>query len=873
MNLPSDHTRARKGTNYMLAIAIDKYKENPLENSKNDAQGFIKILTSKYRFENENVKKLYDDDATRNNIIQSLSDYNDILKEEDSLIIFYAGHASVYRTEEGFIIPYDGNKPIATNILYSEITNSISKLKKPKHIVLFLNCCFAGSFFKRTRNVPTLNDKRFLNKSRFAFAAGEAHQEAYDKGEGDLSPFAEYIIKFLKVNNDDSVNITKLVENVTERVADNYIKQTPKGDSLQNAGHEGGEFSFQLKENEEEAWKRAFLKNSIESITEVCNRFQPNETNQENYRQANKKLQKLNKERTEWIDFLSLVQNNLNPIIRTHDQSTPHFLMAKNVLQECEDEYKKITSKTRAKQAWENIQNEKNIAEKIKLSETFLFEFTQSEYYHQIKKELMPLQNIENQRKDWEQTYKFASGRSLENQLNAYKAFLKEYSIGEYVEIAEDIIKQIELVLEGDKELKENIRPNSLYKYQDQYKSKGGKFISNVDKKINKFEMNERKQSDELLLNNLKSQKSLNKLIEFINDENINEEVREEALRLLGDLKIEISNDFEVAKNTNGINKLYNFLNTYTDSMEHDEAQKMFNERVENAYDAAKANVYIEKNTTPLDDYIIEFEPYQDREISKIKLAKEEIENFKLDIERFRKIEKSEQKKDFETYLEQHPTGIFEDDAKTIVKDFDKKVEEKELYDKCIEHRQLADLRKFIVEFKNSEYFKEISSILDKKENTINAITLFEEIEKLIKLEKREEAEAKIYIYQAKFQDKKQKYDSEIDAFKIQLNKWKKEDSDFEDILNTTNSNSQKMKCHVFLGNPDYIKKRKDVDDILNHRYSQKLALSTSSNIIPNDKVDSSLFTNYSAILKVIVFLFILILVFLGLILFQLLYS
>jgi DNA-directed RNA polymerase beta' subunit len=182
-------------------------------------------------------------------------------------------------------------------------------------------------------------------------------------------------------------------------------------------------------------------------------------------------------------------------------------------------------------------------------------------------------------------------------------------------------------------------------------------------------------------------------------------------------------------------------------------------------------------------------------------------------------------------------------------------------------------LRKFIVEFKNSEYFKEISSILDKKENTINAITLFEEIEKLIKLEKREEAEAKIYIYQAKFQDKKQKYDSEIDAFKIQLNKWKKEDSDFEDILNTTNSNSQKMKCHVFLGNPDYIKKRKDVDDILNHRYSQKLALSTSSNIIPNDKVDSSLFTNYSAILKVIVFLFILILVFLGLILFQLLYS
>ncbi len=66
-----------RGNNYLIAIAIDKYKHAPpLSNCVRDAEDFIQILTSKYDFEQKKdgqqlIFTLFNEQATRKNILKN----------------------------------------------------------------------------------------------------------------------------------------------------------------------------------------------------------------------------------------------------------------------------------------------------------------------------------------------------------------------------------------------------------------------------------------------------------------------------------------------------------------------------------------------------------------------------------------------------------------------------------------------------------------------------------------------------------------------------------------------------------------------------------------------------------------------------------
>ncbi|MBK8491356.1 MAG: hypothetical protein IPL49_10825 [Saprospirales bacterium] len=53
-----------KGTNYLLAIAIDEYTHLPtLYNPVRAAKAFIELMTDRYRFEPENVVRIFNGEA------------------------------------------------------------------------------------------------------------------------------------------------------------------------------------------------------------------------------------------------------------------------------------------------------------------------------------------------------------------------------------------------------------------------------------------------------------------------------------------------------------------------------------------------------------------------------------------------------------------------------------------------------------------------------------------------------------------------------------------------------------------------------------------------------------------------------------------
>lgn len=63
---PAEAVQPIAGKNYLLAIAIDKYIHlPPLYNCVKDAEDLIALLKEKYRFEEENIRTLKNEEATR----------------------------------------------------------------------------------------------------------------------------------------------------------------------------------------------------------------------------------------------------------------------------------------------------------------------------------------------------------------------------------------------------------------------------------------------------------------------------------------------------------------------------------------------------------------------------------------------------------------------------------------------------------------------------------------------------------------------------------------------------------------------------------------------------------------------------------------
>jgi WD40 repeat protein len=80
------------GNYYALIIGIDNYtgQWSPLKNAVSDAKAIGQILRSKYKL--DYLKELYNDQATRLNIIKELEWLVQNVKPSDNLLIYYSGH-------------------------------------------------------------------------------------------------------------------------------------------------------------------------------------------------------------------------------------------------------------------------------------------------------------------------------------------------------------------------------------------------------------------------------------------------------------------------------------------------------------------------------------------------------------------------------------------------------------------------------------------------------------------------------------------------------------------------------------------------------------------------------------------------------------
>lgn len=251
LNAPTDlKAQDEVGYVYGVFIAIDNYQGNtwsPLELPTKDAEAISSVLSTKYAF--DDVIKVYNENATRRVILDTLATICNQLNKNDQLVIYFSGH-SMQIQDEGYWIPSNTTDAGRTQMISNtEIKNLIAK-SRSKHILIISDALFVGESFIESENFAKNNgdDVAYYNllqtlNGRQVIVSG--NKNPVTNGTGDNSIFAGYLIKFLNENEQQLLTASDLFNLVKYPIAANS-PNAPKFGHLQDAEHEGGQFIFPL---------------------------------------------------------------------------------------------------------------------------------------------------------------------------------------------------------------------------------------------------------------------------------------------------------------------------------------------------------------------------------------------------------------------------------------------------------------------------------------------------------------------------------------------------------------------------------------------------------------------------------------------------
>jgi len=245
-----------KGAQWLLTIGIDSYLSWPrLKTATNDAKALKKVLLERYHVDQSRVIELYDENATRENILGTLRDLTKKIKSEDSLLIFYAGHGHVDNiTKRGSWIPVESRTDNPSAWISNQDIKDYLNIDaiKAKHVLLVSDSCFSGDFFSGTRGaIPEVTDtvikKAYRLSSRQAITSGGL-EPVSDAGFGGNSVFSHFLVAALKNNTNPYLIPSELFPSIKSGVAQN-AEQFPQMGSLYGVGgQDGGELVLFLKQ-------------------------------------------------------------------------------------------------------------------------------------------------------------------------------------------------------------------------------------------------------------------------------------------------------------------------------------------------------------------------------------------------------------------------------------------------------------------------------------------------------------------------------------------------------------------------------------------------------------------------------------------------
>ncbi|NEU75982.1 hypothetical protein PI95_026375, partial [Hassallia byssoidea VB512170] len=263
---------------FAVIIGINQYINNipELKTACNDAQKIAETLEKKYQY---NVLTLLDTDATHariNNLLTALeahtlpsSDNSQIqIQETDRVLFYFAGHGIALDALDsadgptGFLVPQDARMDNDSSLLpMKRLHDALIKLPC-RHILIILDCCFAGAF-RWAGNRDAVRQNKVYRERYDRFISSCAQQVITSAGDDEKaadslyrfgqrnedsgnSPFAELLLKALSgkadFSSDGVITATEIYVYIHGELGKTSAKQIPN--FCQLIRHDKGEYIF-----------------------------------------------------------------------------------------------------------------------------------------------------------------------------------------------------------------------------------------------------------------------------------------------------------------------------------------------------------------------------------------------------------------------------------------------------------------------------------------------------------------------------------------------------------------------------------------------------------------------------------------------------
>lgn len=237
---------AIKGKYYALIVGINDYADpviSSLDKPIQDAQVFYNAITSRYTFNEENVRFLKN--ATSTEMFAALDYFAKKVLPEDSFLIFYAGHGIWDADAEiGYWLPSDARRNSKRDWFRNSTLRDYLVEIKSKHTLLISDACFGGSIFKSRAafaDAALAINKLYDLPSRKAMTSGTLTEVP------DQSAFLKYLVDRLMNNTEKYLSSEQLFSSFRIAVINNS-NVVPQYGEIQDVGDQGGDFIFILKE-------------------------------------------------------------------------------------------------------------------------------------------------------------------------------------------------------------------------------------------------------------------------------------------------------------------------------------------------------------------------------------------------------------------------------------------------------------------------------------------------------------------------------------------------------------------------------------------------------------------------------------------------
>jgi WD40 repeat protein/energy-coupling factor transporter ATP-binding protein EcfA2 len=263
-----------------VVIGINEYAHPipELKTPTEDAEKLAEILSKhKYKVLKLNKKG----EATKDKLISLIGAFKEqkipfkdgfiTVEPDDQVLFYFAGHGILSSSEDvdesvGYLIPQDGEDRYTSWLRMEQLREALNNLRC-RHLLVILDCCFAGAFIREERHRNFVRSQKVYKESYKRFVDGYARQvitsAASDEKAVDFlfsveqrtdnnahSPFAELLFKALEgearndMTKDKIITATELYTYLREELGKKNVKQTPLLRYLK--GHDKGEYIFTL---------------------------------------------------------------------------------------------------------------------------------------------------------------------------------------------------------------------------------------------------------------------------------------------------------------------------------------------------------------------------------------------------------------------------------------------------------------------------------------------------------------------------------------------------------------------------------------------------------------------------------------------------